>query len=101
MIGARRFIRRDAKIARTPVYGFDSACRGPYTLKKRMATVGIRYACPVMRHKRSWSYFESAYTDCSDGIFVSGVATGSRGVPSAAVSSHVLPFPGAAPRCAL
>ena len=39
--GGRSLSNRDAKIASTPVYGLDSAWRGPYTLKKRSATVGM------------------------------------------------------------
>ena len=39
--GGRSFSRREAKIAATPVYGFESAWRAPKTLKKRSATVGI------------------------------------------------------------
>jgi hypothetical protein len=35
------------------VYGFDSACRGPYTLQKRSGTAGIPYASPAIRHARS------------------------------------------------
>ncbi len=58
--GARSFSSRAAKIASTPVYGFDSACRGPNTLKSRSATAGIPYAAPHTRHARSWSYFVSA-----------------------------------------
>jgi len=38
--GAFPFNSREAKIAVTPVYGFDSAWRGPYTLKKRSAVAG-------------------------------------------------------------
>ena len=34
--------RRLEKIAATPVYGLDSAWRGPHTLKYRSATVGMR-----------------------------------------------------------
>ena len=52
--------RRDAKIASTPVYGLDKACRDPYVLKNRSAVVGIPYAAPNMRQSRSWSYFVSA-----------------------------------------
>src|SRR5581483_6490086 len=54
--GARSFSRREAKIARTPVYGFESAWRVPYVLKSRSATVGIPYASPATRQARSWSY---------------------------------------------
>src|SRR5215510_6889748 len=42
--------KRDVKMADTPVYGVESACRGPKTLKKRKATVGIPYARPIIRH---------------------------------------------------
>jgi hypothetical protein len=53
MLGGLSLSRRDAKIARTPVYGFDRAWRVPYTLKKRRATVGMPYASPIMRQSRS------------------------------------------------
>ncbi len=35
------FNKRALKIAATPVYGLESAWRGPYTLKNRSATVGM------------------------------------------------------------
>jgi hypothetical protein len=41
MSGAFPLSSREEKMARTPVYGFESACLGPYTLKRRSATVGI------------------------------------------------------------
>ncbi len=42
------------------MYGFESACRVPYVLKRRKATVGIPYAAPQTSAARSWSYFVSA-----------------------------------------
>ena len=60
MRGGRSFSSRAAKIASTPVYGFDSAWRVPYALNSRSATVGIPYAAPQTRHARSWSYFVRA-----------------------------------------
>ena len=42
------------------MYGFESACRVPYVLKSRSATVGMPYAAPPTRHARSWSYFVNA-----------------------------------------
>jgi hypothetical protein len=39
--GARSLSSCEAKIASTPVYGLESACRGPKTLKNRSATVGM------------------------------------------------------------
>ena len=50
MIGGRALSRRDAKIAATPVYGFERAWPGPYTLR-----TGARPSRSRVRHRRRGS----------------------------------------------
>ena len=79
--------RRDEKIAPTPVYGLESAWRGPYTLKSRRATVPMPYARPMQRQRSSWSRFVTAYTDVGAIGLSSSHGAGVVVVPHAGQSS--------------
>ncbi len=74
-------------MAPTPVYGLESAWRGPYTLKSRRATVPMPYARPMQRQRSSWSRLVTAYTDVGAIGLSSSHGAGVVMVPHAGQSS--------------